>query len=131
MLSGQVSGRKFVCIGQALICLCQKSQDLPPLQEVTAKACLLALSWGHSHPGHPHAVFLKADGASPGGAAGWQFCLGRTSCPARAFAGQPGGSSQRSNPWSTPSITKLPHNFHVMEESNVSKDSVIISFILF
>lgn len=55
LLSGQMSGRKLVWVRQALICLSQATQDLPLLQTVTAKVCLL--SWGHGHPGHPQIVY--------------------------------------------------------------------------
>lgn len=42
-LSGHLSGAKLVWFWEALICLCHKSRDVPPLQAVTAKACLLAV----------------------------------------------------------------------------------------
>jgi len=71
-LSGWVSSGQLAWVRQALLCLSQQSQDLPPLQAVTAEARLL--SWGRSHPeGLLHGEQLTgscawAEGSCPTGA---------------------------------------------------------------
>lgn len=110
--------------------------DLPLSQEAgcasTAGSDSKSMSsgCGHGHPGHIHTVLLEADGTFLGGATGQEFCLGRSSCLAEAFAGQPYTSGWKSTPRSTPTVTELPHNLHLMQEGNLSKDTVIIFFIL-